>query len=207
MKNFTSLKCLITSAFVLSATLGFAQVTHNVNVSNFSFTPSNLNIDVGDRVVWNNTQGTHNVNGTTSTFPDNLASFGNSLQAAPWEFSFIFNVAGEYDYRCNPHFEFGMVGTVTVSTSTDISAIKSNSGINIYPQPVSESTFVELDDRYSEGTYRIMVYNVLGTEVFNDILNTNGLTLLNLGHLKPSVYVYRVMGDGGTVGSGILIKH
>ena len=31
-----------------------------------------------------------------------------------WTFSHTFDVAGHYDYQCNPHANMGMVGTVTV---------------------------------------------------------------------------------------------
>lgn len=86
-----------------------------VEVSSNVFTPANITIFVGQTVEWTNVGGNHNVNGTLATFPDNPEGFGNGPAApAPWTFSYTFNVAGFYNYQCDPHAGFGMVGTVTV---------------------------------------------------------------------------------------------
>ena len=53
---------------IMATCLLFA-TNHTVNTQNMSFSPSNLIIDVGDSVTFNNTGGAHNVNGTIATFP------------------------------------------------------------------------------------------------------------------------------------------
>ena len=56
----------------------FSQTTHSVNVGgdgNNSFSPSNLDIEVGDTVEWVNLGGSHNVDGSKETYPDNPVSF------------------------------------------------------------------------------------------------------------------------------------
>ena len=115
--NFTcsSLRMLfatfIIALFSLSLT---AQTTHQVAVTDFAFTPSQLTITAGDKVVWTNTGAMgHNVNGTTATFPSNPESFGNSV-GLNWTYEFVFNTAGTYDYHCNPH-STGMKGKVIVN--------------------------------------------------------------------------------------------
>ena len=90
------------------------QTSHKVAVSNYMFTPSDLPITVGDTVIWTNTGGTHNVNGSTTVFPTNNVSFGNDLGAG-WTYKFVFNTAGTYNYQCDPHAAMGMVGKVTVN--------------------------------------------------------------------------------------------
>lgn len=67
---------------------------------------------------WNNTSGTHNVNGTTATYPGNPEGFfsGNAA-TAPWMFTHTFNSPGVYQYRCDPHFSLGMMGTITVNNT------------------------------------------------------------------------------------------
>ena len=104
--------------FTLIGALGIfgllnAQTTHNVSVTSNQYSPSTLTIEVGDEVVWTNTQGSHNVNGTTTTFPDNPESFGNNVGSG-WTFSHTFTIAGEYDYQCDPHVGFNMFGSITV---------------------------------------------------------------------------------------------
>ena len=89
---------------------------HTVSTQGMSFVPANLNINLGDTVHFINTGGIHNVNGTQATYPNNPASFGNSLGAG-WTYTYVFDTLGIYDYRCDPHFP-GMVGTISVSYPT-----------------------------------------------------------------------------------------
>ncbi len=98
--------------FILPANL-LAQATHYVAVTSNVYTPKNITVNVGDTVVWTCTQGRHNVNGNTSTFPNNAEGFGNSL-GSNWTFKHVFKRTGKNDYQCDPHVGFGMVGTVTV---------------------------------------------------------------------------------------------
>jgi len=100
----------------------FANTSHAVDASGMSFTPQDLNITVGDTVVWNATEGFHNINGSTTTFPSNPESFFNGAPAgSPWTFSHVFTIAGTYDYQCDVHFSMGMVGTITVAEAIDCS--------------------------------------------------------------------------------------
>src|SRR5688500_7790977 len=103
---FAALSCM---AHTVSAT------THAVNAAGMAFTPPDLIIAVGDTVVWTNTNGFHNVNGSTATFPSNPESFFSGQVALnPWTFTYVFNTVGAYDYHCDAHFFDGMVGTITV---------------------------------------------------------------------------------------------
>lgn len=86
---------------------------HTVTASGMTFTPSSLTINVGDTVVFDNISGFHNVNGTQATFPTNPASFGNTIAGAPWKYTFVFTIVGNYNYQCDAHAP-GMAGTITV---------------------------------------------------------------------------------------------
>lgn len=87
---------------------------HQVSVTSNTFSPSQLNISLGDTVTWTNTEGHHNVNGTQATFPSNPASFGNNVGSG-WTFSHAFTLAGTYDYQCDPHAGLGMTGRIVVT--------------------------------------------------------------------------------------------
>ncbi len=101
---------LLTAVMHMAA---LAQTSHVVDVTNNLFTPDAVSVQVGDTVIWTNSQGRHNVNGLQSKFPDNPESFGNSVGSG-WEFSHVFTIPGVYDYQCDPHVQFGMVGQVAV---------------------------------------------------------------------------------------------
>ncbi len=96
----------------------FGQTKHIVEASNTKFTPSLLEIAVGDTVEWRNVQGTHNVNGTQTTFPSNPESFGNDVGSG-WVYTHVFATAGTYDYHCDPHANLGMVGQIVVGDETN----------------------------------------------------------------------------------------
>ena len=94
----------------------------------FRFDPAGLRIEAADRVVWLNMGDFH----TTSAFhPDNARLLKEKVplripeSAEPWhsgmlgltagtEFEHEFEVEGVYDYFCQPHYNFGMVGRIIV---------------------------------------------------------------------------------------------
>jgi plastocyanin len=86
-----------------------------VEVSSNVFTPADITIDIGQTVLWENTGGSHNVNGTQNTFPNNPSSFSSGAPSSSnWTYTYTFNQTGLYNYQCDPHAGLGMVGTVTV---------------------------------------------------------------------------------------------
>lgn len=132
MRLFTFLAL---SALFVVPNLAPAQQEHEVALQDFTFSPADLTIAAGDMVTWNNTQGVHNVNGTTATFPDNPEGFGNGVATlAPWTYSFTFTQPGTFQYQCDPHATLGMTGTVTVRQATDLLLT------GIYDGPLSGGT-------------------------------------------------------------------
>jgi plastocyanin len=107
---------LITAFFSFSVS---AQMSHIVSVSNYKYDPKELTISAGDTVIWKNVGGTHNVDGKQTAYPTNPESFGNSLGSG-WTYKFVFNASGTYNYKCDPHAGFGMVGTVTVNPAQPV---------------------------------------------------------------------------------------
>jgi len=93
---------------------------HIVEVSINIFTPADITIQVDESVRWMNTEGFHNVNGSTATYPNNPEGFANgAASGASWIFDYTFTLPGVYDYQCDPHVGLGMVGTVTVEGDVD----------------------------------------------------------------------------------------
>ncbi|MDG1238566.1 MAG: gliding motility-associated C-terminal domain-containing protein, partial [Flavobacteriales bacterium] len=91
---------------------------YSVNTVGNTFSPKDIIILPGDTVTFINSDlGFHNVNGTTSTYPNNPESFGNSVSSSLWTYQHVFTVEGVYDYQCDPHVGMGMVGTITVRKS------------------------------------------------------------------------------------------
>lgn len=77
-----------------------------VDISGFAFNPSTITIKVGQTVTWtNNDSVSHNVLADDGSFSSNTLETGDS-------FSYTFNSAGTFTYKCG--FHANMVGTVIV---------------------------------------------------------------------------------------------
>jgi plastocyanin len=94
-----------------------AQVV-DVGDSALVFAPDSFEVSKGDTVVWVWHSSGHNV------VPDSTPN-GSDFSGTPggegdrydedYEFSHTFEVAGEYEYYCDPHRSAGMVGSFTVT--------------------------------------------------------------------------------------------
>ena len=98
--------------------------THTVNSGNFYYTPSMLNINVNDTVVWINDGGYHNVNFNINTITNqsfnNPVSFSSNPTSSATLHTYVFSVPGTYMYDCSvgSHAAAGMVGTINVQSFT-----------------------------------------------------------------------------------------
>lgn len=83
----------------------------DVTVKNYSFTPADLEIDVGTEVVWTATQGDHTVTSDGGSFDGLIAQ-----DYEPHSFSYTFTKPGRYTYYCGFHRAKGkgMAGVVQV---------------------------------------------------------------------------------------------
>lgn len=122
-------KYLVFAAALLAAPIAFAQTTHNVTVTGFTFTPASLNIQAGDSVTFSYSGGgaQHNVateSGSVTNFrcaTDCTATGGNPTASA-WSFTIMFPTEGDVTYFCEVHGGpgnpgpggTGMAGTITV---------------------------------------------------------------------------------------------
>jgi plastocyanin len=77
-----------------------------VDISGFAFNPGSITIKVGQTVTWtNNDSASHNVIADDGSFSSKTLATGDS-------FSFTFDKAGSYTYKCGFHAR--MTATVVV---------------------------------------------------------------------------------------------
>ena len=186
-----------------------AQTSYTVTSSGMSFTPATLSINVGDTVVWNNVSGTHNVNGSTSTFPNNPMSFGNgAASSSNWTYFFVFTTAGTYNYQCDVHASSGMTGVITVSAAN---AIKENDwaeALTVYPNPFTDKLTITLGDNVLENINEVefYVYDVIGNQVMKiQQINSNVITL-KTDDFSNGIYIYSFTSKGEVLKTGKLVK-
>ncbi len=106
--------------------IGAAQAeTFNVTVSNSVFTPNNLEIKVGDTVIWTNNNGIHDV-----VADDN--SFSSGPPSTSFVFAKTFNSVGEILYYCTVHSDPGLDINAFMNGRINVTAV------DVGPEPTFE---------------------------------------------------------------------
>lgn len=192
LKGFRYFALTFVLAFLSLAMIG--QITHNVAVTSNVFTPSQLTITAGDKVVWKNDGGSHNVNGTQATFPNNPASFGNNVGTG-WTYEFVFTVAGTYNYQCDPHVGMGMIGKVVVNPKIATTSEEFAGGsdhIRLFPNPASQYIELRIPNTYTS-IRSLKVYSVTGTILEEKNISGNAESLrYDVSRYKKGMYFMEV---------------
>ncbi len=189
--NFTSTnKSLLNILFiflVISSLSSSGQTKYVVQVTNNKYTPKDLSIQVGDTVEWQNTEGYHNVNASQSIYPSNPESFSNTLGYG-WTFNHVFSASGKYDYRCDAHYQLGMVGTVTVSGATASKFTVTNNFSKVFPNPAHEKFFIETGE-FSSSDVQVRIFDLTGKLKFSKIYPTSEKIEVNIQQLNEGIYL------------------
>jgi plastocyanin len=96
---------LAVAATIFLGTVSARAEEHTVTIDNFTFTPAQLSVKVGDTVTWTN----------HDDIPHTVVSAGKFRAKAmdtDGTFSFTFTSAGDYKYFCSLHPH--MTGMITV---------------------------------------------------------------------------------------------
>jgi len=157
MKKISTLLTAILFVFSLNA-----QNSYTVNAGNFYYYPMTFNINIGDTVHWVNDGGFHNVNFDINTL--SAASFNNpvSFVSTPTNdvelFTYVFTVAGSYDYDCSvgSHAANGMVGTIIVNASSSLEDLSVSNKVlsktyNLFGKITSKKSSGLIIYRYNDG--------------------------------------------------------
>ena len=126
-----------TSATILALvflTLTTRATVHQVQVSNFQFTPASLNVTVGDTIKWVWVSGSHTT--TSTTIPGGAVSWDQPISSTSTTFSYPVTVAGTFNYQCTPHAAMGMTATFTASNPANTLAVTPGNQ-NVTSQPGS----------------------------------------------------------------------
>lgn len=135
MKSTSLLKAglILVAGFTLS-TAASAQNNHTVKVApaGFVFEPQDLNVNIGDTVTWVwFGAGSHNVRANSGAFTSGTPVSAPNIFSITFDGTFLAAnpVAGDlYDYVCDPHAPFGMVGSVKVMSPRVLSVTNFTAG-------------------------------------------------------------------------------
>ncbi len=186
LTHLSLLLCAVSISFNLCA-----QTSHTVIVNSSTFSPANLTISLGDTVIWTNSSGSHNVNGTTTTYPSNPESFGNAVSSG-WTFSHKFNTVGLYDYRCDVHASVGMFGRITVATAGIKEQTRLSKFVSVYPNPAYNELKIKFEPELNMSNSALLIYDMNGNRVCEIHLKDQSNSI-DLKHLQSGVYFYQLI--------------
>lgn len=180
-----------------------AQTTHFVEVGGSTlgptlpyYSPSVLNIEVGDMVTWNNVSGTHNVDGGSFFFPGNPESFGSGEpDNGDWTYSFTFTIPGIYNYSCNTEGHSAtQTGRVIVQEANTIGENGTITPITLAPTPVRDALFVDIGGRSID---RFEVMGLDGRLIATQAGPQGRVANLSVSALPAGNYVLRIVETSG----------
>jgi plastocyanin len=123
----------------LSATI------HDVQVSNFQFTPATVNAFVGDTVRWTLENGTHTT--TSRTIPEGAAPWDSPIDPSNTTFDYVITEEGEYNYWCTPHAP-DMAGVINASAALPVVLSEFNVSLSNNTGILNWKTLTEINTDY-----------------------------------------------------------
>ncbi len=119
-----------------------------VNVSNFQFSPANLNVKVGDVIHWVWVSGFHTT--TSLSVPAGAAPWNYASLTSPGSFfDYTVTATGAYSYQCDNH-PLQMQGTFTATSVTPVTLSAFNVSANNGSANITWTTLTELNaDHFS----------------------------------------------------------
>lgn len=163
--------------------------TFTVSVQNFSFTPSNVNCNVGDTIKWVWVNGTHTT--TSTSVPGGAATWGHNIDTSNTSFIYVVTKPGTYNYQCNFHAGMGMIATLNAQPA-GISTVNKPALLSYFPNPVHTQLTINLNTSLYAGTMNVIITNIEGQEICRKQLQLakgNNTYSLDLSSLANGAYV------------------
>ncbi len=178
---------------------------HIVQVSNFTFTPNNVNAVIGDTVRWIWVSGSHTTTCDGSTFtslPAGAASWNSPINNTVTSFGYVVTVAGTYQYKCSPHAP-NMAGTLTVSSASGIATLNNSVNYLEVNPPAFKSDAIIKFSLSENATIKISIYDFSGRKLetlVNKTFNKGEHTLVwDAARIPQGIYFCRLENEEYTL--------
>jgi plastocyanin len=200
-------KILLTAAaFLLLSQHGNA-TKHMIMTGDFSFSPTNLTVEVGDTIEWMWESGNHTT--TSTSVPPGAAAWDQLINNAATTFDYAVLVPGIYQYQCTFHVAMGMVGQFTASNPTGIPGQVVLPYLNIDGNITSNE--MKLNYNFDEAqTITLNIFNLIGTQVKSIYLGTvpagENEKLISLDGIAKGVYLLKLEANDISVTRKIVVQ-
>ena len=182
MKKICTLLLLSVSALSLYAAV------HTVQVSDFTFTPANVNALCGDTVLWNWAPGAMPHTTTSTAVPACANGWNAPINSTSTSFMYIVPCAGNYLYVCTLHP--GMNGSITAACLTPVNEV-SQTFTGAFPNPFTNRLTV-----YPGGNDFIRVSDILGKEIRSLAIPHGTESLIVELSVARGIYFLRFYSEG-----------
>lgn len=174
---------------------------HQVNVSDFQFSPQSTTAVCGDTVRWVWVNGTHTT--TSASVPAGAATWNANITSSSTSFDYKVTVAGNYGYICTPHAAtMGMAGAIIVTCTPSGVADLNNSFLSsAYPNPFSGKVIIEMP-----AADLVSFYNVLGENVKTFVTKGQTKVEINASDIMNGIYFYSIIKEGVVIETRRIIK-
>jgi plastocyanin len=181
---------------------------HDVTVSNFAFSPDVIpSVEVGDTIRWIWASGSHTT--TSTSVPGGAATWDAPISSSSTTFDYPVLVAGNYTYKCTPHFSMGMVGSFTAEFPSGTRNQASSAEISVFPNPFVSRVAIRYQS--PEASLEMLsIYDLTGRklrEIRFEPSGTMTTRTLDLADLSPGVMVFEFRDQNGKVSSRKAVKN
>ncbi|MEY4927764.1 MAG: hypothetical protein RI894_2200 [Bacteroidota bacterium] len=168
----------------------FAQATTHIigfgGAAGLTYTPSTLNVVVGDVIQWQGSFSGHPLQSTS--VPAGAAAFSNSVGTS---FSYTVTTAGNYAYKCTFHAGAGMTGSFTATVATATEATIDDAAMQVTVLDGGNS--LQLQSAATTEATELQVSNLAGQTVLTAMLESGSTeTRIDLQNLPHGAYVVTV---------------
>ena len=171
----------ILSLVLLMISFKMQATTIIVQVADFSFTPANFMVNVGDTVKWQWVSGSHTT--TSNGVPTGAFTWNASISAATPTFSYPVTQIGFYLFHCVPHAS-QMTGTFQAQIGTGVQTINPFANtFSVLTNPVKDHFTINLN-LIAASNVRLSLYDLMGKEI-SVLANEN----MPSGNYTPTYYM------------------
>ena len=206
MKKIQLISIIIT-AF---QTLTFAQASHIITTSGYTFVPNTVNANVGDTIIFNVDFSMHplqQVSSATWAADQSTALAGGFSNSTGNSYSVIMTQPGTVYYVCKMHVaSHGMKGQISVAGSNGVDNVPSATTL-IYPNPADKQLSISPG---SHGYFTFSIIDMFGRTVSESsaYAGAKDVFVANVSAIAEGDYILIVNTlDGKTSRSKIAIRH